>query len=186
MKKAITSILLSLICISGFSQEKGTYTDTRDGKAYKTVKIGDQTWFAENLAFQEVGGNCWAYYDKATNTSKYGNLYDWQTALIVCPVGWHLPSKNDFEILLKNVGNEGNNAYASLILDGKSGFSSILCGYRKDYGAYSGLKENSDFWSCTEYEKDYAWHLDILKKNKSVELFNNYKQLGMSVRCIKD
>ena len=52
MKKTSLIISLILFAISVFAQETGMFTDSRDGKVYKTVKIAEQIWMAENLAFK--------------------------------------------------------------------------------------------------------------------------------------
>ena len=62
---------------------------------------------AENLAWKPKSGNYWAYDNNQSNVAEYGYLYDWETANKACPVGWHLPTKEEFEPLLKNAGGDG-------------------------------------------------------------------------------
>jgi len=76
--------------------------DPRDKKTYKTVKIGGLEWMAENLNYEMENSYC--YDGKLENCAKYGRRYTWEAALEACPVGWHLPSKEEFETLLKAVG----------------------------------------------------------------------------------
>lgn len=131
MRAVIFVIFLLTISPRAFAQDTGTMVDPRDGREYKTVKIGDQIWMAENLAFtafDEGAGIelilenakwaelttpafCWYDNDEATYRS-YGVLYNWYAvdSDLLCPPGWRLPNDEDFKELEMALGMDSNEA----------------------------------------------------------------------------
>lgn len=90
--------------VVGQDFEYGEMIDTRDGKAYKTIQIGSQTWMAENLNYETVNSYC--YENDPANCEKYGRLYTSDSLLNACPEGYHLPTAEEFATLISNVGGE--------------------------------------------------------------------------------
>ena len=105
----------------------GKFTDFRDNKTYKTIKIGKQIWMSENLAFNRYNES-FAYNNDQDNVNKYGYLYIWKSAQYACPLGYHLPTKDEFKTLLDNYGGSSNIEanYVALMPSGNSGFFVLL------------------------------------------------------------
>ena len=204
-----------------FEANSGTFTDERDGREYKWVKIGDQIWMAENLAYVPYvcapDSQCgiWIYgYDGegsyGTNYHTYGALYDWETAMEVCPEGWHLPSDQEWMELerflgmeedqldrtgiirgaeanvggkLKEIGNAHWNGYNEWSTN-ETGFSALPGGllYEKRFAAKGG---SAYFWTSSSSKANYAFSRMLSVGGQDIYRDNDKKSLGYSVRCVK-
>jgi uncharacterized protein (TIGR02145 family) len=170
-----------------------TFTDSRDGKAYKTVKIGTAVWFAENLNFAAEGS---VYYDnKDANGGKYGRLYDWDTALKACPAGWRLPTDEEWAALVDYAGGEEAagkklKSAAGWNNDGNGtdefGFSALPGGYGYSGVGFSTVGLNGRWWSATPIDDGYVWSRRISYSNEDVYRNRNNKTSLLSVRCVQD
>lgn len=188
----------------------GSLTDDRDGKTYKTVKIGDQVWMAENLNYAGDGiGHC--YDDVPEYCDVAGRLYKWDVARGVCPEGWHLPSKAEFDTLLSVVkleyGEECSLADMFRATSGwsyggqgcdKTGFSAVPAG-GKHIEAYRQPEYNhagsfAFFLTSTENGEHSVYVLALYSNDVSLIYdFDEYdfisystKDAGLSVRCLQD
>ena len=155
--------------------EYGELVDDRDGQTYKTVKIGLQTWMAENLNFEM--DSCFCYKNVESNCTKYGRLYTWAAAMDsagtwttngkgcgyyktcsptypvrgVCPSGWHLPTQTEWNTLFTAVGGSST---AGTKLKSTSGWNSS--GNGTDAFGFSALPAGrrddvGDFYSEGNY-----------------------------------
>ena len=140
------------------------------GLRYRTVKIGNQMWMAENLCVGKFRNGeiipeastknewadalrrqkpAWCYYQNDINLgAKYGRLYNWY-ALVdkreIAPEGWHVPSESEFEEMLTRFGGtEGSST--PLTEGGSSGFSVQYAGSRKRDGNFEALGARAGFF----------------------------------------
>jgi uncharacterized protein (TIGR02145 family) len=206
----ILGLLLSIACSNSertnnnSQPETGSFTDPRDGKTYKTVKIGDQWIMAENLAYKPGIGNFWAYENNDSNIATYGYLYDWETAMNIAPDGWHLPSREEWMNILKKLGARWNTypylekVYPKMIVGGSSGLDMLLGGMRTCGGEYRSLGDRARFWnSDNSGSEKTAYGLNSnkggyphgLRGSTAPHVWNNTYQRscpGYSVRLFKD
>ena len=211
----------------------GSMTDTRDGKVYKTVKIGDQTWMAENLNYYKdtdlnVKEKSWCYGKKdngdSTTCDMAGRLYTWAAAIDsvklandtdnlqdcgygkecgvastrsstlvqgVCPDGWHLPSKTEWNALFTAVGDEST---AGKVLKSQTGwynrgngtdafgFSALPAGGRNGDEDYYNEGDYAYFWSSTELNSSYAYRMYLGYADVDATLSYKNKDDGFSDR----
>jgi uncharacterized protein (TIGR02145 family) len=182
--------------------------DSRDDKTYKTVKIGEQVWMAENLNIKM--GNSVCFKGDEANCQKYGRLYDWETAKKACPSGWHLPSGAEWDKLgtsetaakylkAKSGWNDG--------IEGKSGngtdnfgFSALPGGYGYSGGYFAYVGSEGCWWSTSEIDSSYiennrsrvGSNYDNYAYDRSIysndHVRKTLKDKGylLSVRCLQD
>ena len=207
--------------IIGGSSNKSSSNPT-NSSVIKSVKIGTQTWMSENLnvdrfrngdlipearSFEEWnlsrkdGIPAWCYYDNdPVNGEKSGKLYNWYAIIDprgLTPEGWHLPSENDWKMLIEYLGG---NSLAGMNLksnngwldngngSNKIGFTGFPGGSRDFVGRFYGIGEYG-YWCNTTELKNYGMVGEFVLSNSDggyagVSYVN--KGWGMSVRCIKD
>jgi uncharacterized protein (TIGR02145 family) len=190
--------------MSDIMSDKYTFfIDPRDGKTYKTVKIGNQTWMAENLNYEAEGSKC--YNNDPANGQKYGRLYNWETAKKACPPGWHLPSDAEWTMLEATSGCGWNKwqcylfgCKAGIKLKATSGwndngngvdafgFAALPGGYGFSDGNFRNVGEGGGWWSATENSATTAWDRYMIYLNAVVGRDSNDKTNLYSVRCVQD
>ena len=164
--------------------------DPRDGQVYRTVKIGEQTWMAENLNYKTDNSDC--LKDLSINCTRFGRRYSWAAAMDssatftkngegcglweycsptypvqgICPTGWHLPSRDEWKTLLSLLDEKDK---AGLALRSKNAWR---------------MRENMGLWSSTMFDDCLAYMLAFY--NKEMSLYQDYKYMMGYVRCVKD
>ncbi len=140
---------------SDSDKESGFFTDARDNKTYQWIKIGNQVWMAEDLAYtgndlehitdanQWINNTDymgWCYYDNNNNSCV---LYQWEAAKIACPQGWHLPTDEEWTEL-ENYLIQNGYAYNGVI--GNDGIAkSLATDHDWQFSSVEGAVGNTDY-----------------------------------------
>lgn len=146
----------------------------------------------------------WCYYANYTsNGVLYGKLYNWYAVNDprgLAPAGFHIPSKDEFNTLHTFLGGSliaggkmkeiGTSNWLSPNTDAtnSSGFTALPGGYCDRNGVFKNFSIGSYFWSSSENNNinNQVWYCAIFYNNNFSSIPSDYKNLGMSVRCIKD
>ncbi|MEN9389702.1 MAG: hypothetical protein RLY61_786 [Candidatus Parcubacteria bacterium] len=209
-----------------------------DGNYYPSIIINGQEWMQKNLAvtkyrngdlipssmnyteWNNITTGAYSYYsDNLSNISIYGNLYNWYAVndtRSLCPIGWHVPSNSEWNLLfnyldsnsngglmapntvggkIKSVGTVGLNT--GLWMDNNiganniSGFSALPAGERLFNGSYTGINQIANWWSSTSNGNNSGY---LVAYSRFANFDSNSAGLGdltiakngFSVRCIKD
>ncbi|MDR3667735.1 MAG: FISUMP domain-containing protein, partial [Ignavibacteriaceae bacterium] len=184
------------------------------GQIYHTVLIGTQYWLKENLnvgtmvpGSQSQSNNGiiekYCYNNLLANCNIYGGLYQWNETMQysssvgkvqgICPVGWHIPSINEFSTLATSVsGNSNSLKSVGQGVDigagtNSSGFSVLMTGSRYyPTGTFSDLGGESYFWSSSISGLTNASYMDISGYIPDIYQYTVNQDYGFSIRCVKD
>lgn len=241
--KHIVLVFLGLCFLScgTFKSEENWATDTVediDGNIYKSLKIGSQLWMAENLrvtrynngdsllnftrgTFEFIGDSLGAYTNQGLNQEiieRFGLLYNWLAVddpRGLCPVGWKVPSDEDWMVLERNVmdikrreleltGWRGSGAgrlkekdtlswrHPNIGANNASGFTARAGGYAMGV-SYNHLYNIGCWWTSTVHQEEQEPHRHKTAYNRELNFYNDrmsrfykFTFTAMSVRCVKD
>ncbi len=213
-----------------------------DGNTYLVLQLGSQCWMRENLRVTRYANGTnitlsatpstnTAYRmnpnNNASNVSTYGYLYNWAAVMNgasssdsnpsgvqgICPDGWHLPSKREWEQLKNYLVSQSsyhcnfNNEYLGKSLasttgwnsssttcavgnnpssNNSTGFSAPPAGSFYDFG-YPHFGNYSFFWLTTQHQnpqQSYVFHVRYDSPNATTG-YMEWKG-GYSVRCVRN
>lgn len=209
-----------------FTTWEGEIAD-KSGNIYQIKTIGGRLWTVKNLETTkfEDGSNISLIQDDllwaSTTTSAYctytgyGKLYNYYAVVDnrgLCPLGWHVPTDDEWKTLELSIGmsqDQANDTGLRGTLEGgklkyvnnsiyegwnfpnvgatnSSGFSAFGAGYRNSEGTFANENTSANFWTKTEFDAISAWSRSLNLSNSQIIRLNINKRYGFSVRCIKD
>ena len=205
----------------------GTGVKDINGNTYKTIYIGTQEWMGENLKvskyndgtiipnitdetkWENTKAGAWCYYDNNADNNKYGKLYNWYAVSSttngnknLCPIGWHVPTDDEWTFLTDYLGGEGISGdklkeigikHWDKHIDNSATNSSLftaLPGSSRYNGGFYTIGHEGNWWSSTKnnyQDVDIdAWIRALYMGTSSVERTPRLYNDGLSVRCLKD
>lgn len=183
--------------------------DVRDDRTYRTVKIGEKIWMAENLKYKADSSLCYNHDEQMCE--KYGRLYSGESTLTACPAGWHIPTEDEW-FQVKRFAEE--STYLRTKTDwsepGTDDYNfSVLPSGEYDYPKprppalkrkdpypekFSSLGDEAEFWTTTSYKwpsqtdsvKFYTTFLFQLDRMGTTIRSRRLQTSALSIRCVKD
>ena len=151
-----------------------SFTDSRDGKTYKTVQIGNLIWMAENLDYGGKNGELGVYPRNGKCVTKYGRLYSRMEAKKSAPTDWRLPKIDEWMSLVKK------NKWSKI--------KALTGGLGYDIGPlfFCNVGEYGCWWSDNIVPKtfDSFYNVYMISNKVSVSCSDNFHL--HSVRYVKD
>jgi len=199
-------------------------------KDYNTVQIGTQCWFKENLnvgtlilGIEEMTDNGikekYCYQNLEWKCDNYGGLYQWDEVMDYstqigaqgfCPVGWHIPTDEEFKQLEGAVDSQydypdpewdtldyrgydvGKRLKSKITWNNPNlgndyfGFSALATGARHWEGWFANMGIYTSFWSSVEINSSESWYRYTESGLIKVARYPRIQSIGRSVRCLKD
>ncbi|MGB4292750.1 MAG: fibrobacter succinogenes major paralogous domain-containing protein [Bacteroidales bacterium] len=219
----ILPVIVSVVLFTAgceFERDSGLPVDG-DGNVYDTVVIGTQVWLKENLkttrfrdgtpiplvtdnnkwASMTSAAYCW-YNNNPVYKDNYGALYNWYAVRTnICPVGWHVPSKEEWETLINYLGGmdiaycklrdskfwqfyQSNPPRCNNIFN-ESGFTARPGGARSSNDGTSNGIGTYGYWWTSSGTGENAWIIEIYY-GSYLTIKPTFKKCGLSIRCIKN
>jgi uncharacterized protein (TIGR02145 family) len=199
---------------NGNSELTSSLTDI-DGNFYTTIKIGSQTWMAENLKTTKYNNGDiirttihpkfdisidsmpkfqWPFDGNESNVTTYGRLYTWYAITDtrnICPFGWHVPNNTEWIILTDRLGGKrkGGGKFKSIMGwndTNELGFTGLPGGNRYGNGTFNDFGDYGYWWSSTEVDRNKAWYRYLNCYDDNFTWDISSKQNAFSVRCVRD
>lgn len=168
--------------------EKAESVTDFDGNVYRTIRIGNRVWMAENLrAIRSSDGSMlngvYAYDNDESHVPEYGRLYTWEAAKNACLKGWHLPTKQEWDSLASSLGPDPVQKLSS---GGSSGFDAKFGG-RLAGESFGYMGEIELYWSSTaSMNPGHAVQVLLVKNEANIHSDHTPVSSGLSVRYVKD
>lgn len=202
--------------ISFTTHSNGSLIKDIDDNSYDTIHIGNQIWLKQNLKTTHYqngdsitinpqwnsltnGAYSW-YNNNISNKNIYGALYNWYAvndSRGLCPSGWHIPTDNEWGIMLNNIGGsylqagdklkDFSGASSNTEIIDEYGFTALAAGEAYS-GSFSNISSDAYWWTSSEQTtyNSNAWYYTIDFSYSSLNHLFTYKTVGNSVRCISN
>ena len=200
------------------------------GSGYSRTWFAENLNYADSSKTSSLKGRSWCYNNVAKNCDVGGRMYTWAAAIDsvklatdagnpqdcgyhktctlpakvqgICPEGWHLPSKSEWEALLTAVGGQSNageilksqmgwftstdeGGFANGNGTDDFGFAALPAGLRY-LDTFDGVGSNTYFWGSTEYGDNSAYGISLNRDYVNAKLSDLSKSFAIYVRCVKD
>ena len=199
------------------SIEYGEVVTDVDGNTYQSVIIGNQEWMSENLRTTKYSDGIaipnltddtewandttgsWCHYENNSDyDDTYGKLYNWYAVETekLCPIGWHVPTDEDWTVLTDYLGANGYSVSQAIALKSTSDWNSdgngtdaygwlALPGGGRWGSSFSGIG-SGNWWSSSDNSPGHAWLRYMESSSDTVARGDGYKWDDFSVRCLRD